>query len=132
MMLIHSCARGVRGHAPPHFFFDKNGAIWCILSVPKLVIINLKINIFLDNQLPKFCATYFSEINPDAHFGTKINTYTFYKGGLPKKKRNGGFTFFYIKYYIPDAKIYPVMVWIQILARGPVFFFIKMVQSCAF
>ena len=25
---------------------DKNSAIWCILSVPKLVIINLKINIF--------------------------------------------------------------------------------------
>ena len=41
MMLIIICVRGVRGK------FDKNGAVWCILSVPKLVIINLKINIFL-------------------------------------------------------------------------------------
>ena len=30
----------------PQNNFDKNSAIWCILSVPKLVIINLKINIF--------------------------------------------------------------------------------------
>ena len=41
MMLIITCARGGSGK------FDKNGAVWCILSVPKLVIINLKINIFL-------------------------------------------------------------------------------------
>ena len=62
-------------------FFDKNGAIWCILSVPKLVIFNLKINIFCKiNQQPKFCAIFFSKINPDAHFGTKIITFTFYKG----------------------------------------------------
>ena len=37
----------------------------------------------------------------------------------PKKcKKNGGFTFFYSKYYIPYAKMYPVMMWIQIYARG--------------
>ena len=36
MMLIITCARGVRGK------FDKNDGVWCILSVPKLVIINLK------------------------------------------------------------------------------------------
>ena len=41
MMLFITGARGVRGK------FDKNGGVWCILSVPKLVIINLKINIFL-------------------------------------------------------------------------------------
>ena len=77
MMLIITCARGVRGK------FDKNGVIWCILSVPKLVIINLKNNIFLIvNQQPKLCAIFFSKINPDAHFGTKINTFTFYKGDL--------------------------------------------------
>ena len=34
------------------------------------------------NQQPKFCAIFFSKINPDAHFGTKINTFTFYKGDL--------------------------------------------------
>ena len=34
----------------PRKFFDKIGAIRCILSVPKLVIINLKINIFLENK----------------------------------------------------------------------------------
>ena len=41
---------------------------------------------FLINQQPIFCAIFFSKINPDAHFGTKINTSTFYKedraGGL--------------------------------------------------
>ena len=41
MMLIITCVKGVRGK------FDENGAVWCVLSVPKLVIINLKINIFL-------------------------------------------------------------------------------------
>ena len=68
----------------PRKIFDKIGAIWCILSVLKLVIINLKINMFLGkiNQQPKFCAIFFSKINPDAHFGTKINTFTFYKGDL--------------------------------------------------
>ena len=66
MMLIIICERGVRGK------FDKNGVVWCILSVPKLVIINLKINIFfIINQQPKFCAIFFSKINPDGHFGTK-------------------------------------------------------------
>ena len=71
----------------------------------KVVIINLEINIFLIiNQQPKFCAIFSSKINPDAHFGTKINTFTVYKGDLggggvnspqkPKKcKKNGGFTF---------------------------------------
>ena len=38
------------------------------------------------NQQPKFiCAIFFSKINPDAHFGSKINRFTFYKGG-----RGGG------------------------------------------
>ena len=75
MMLIITCVRGVQRK------FDKNGAVWCILSVQKLVIINLKINIFFKiNQQPKFCAIFFSKINPDGHFGTKINTFTFYKG----------------------------------------------------
>ena len=43
-MLIITCARGVRGK------FDKNGVVWCILSVPKLVIFNLKINVFFYNK----------------------------------------------------------------------------------
>ena len=68
--------------------FDKNSAIWCILSVPKLVIINLKINIFFINQQPKLCANFFFKTNPDAHFGTKINTFTLKEdlggGGLKK------------------------------------------------
>ena len=60
MMLIITWARGVRGK------IDKNGAIWCILSVPKLVIINLKVNIFLDNKSTTkiFSAIFFSKINP--------------------------------------------------------------------
>ena len=32
---------------------------------------------------------------------------------------------FYSKYYIPDAKIYLVMMWIQIHARGAEFFFLN-------
>ena len=77
MMLIITCAGGGGSGK-----FDKNGAVWCILSVPKLVIINLKISnfFFIINQQPKFRAIFFSKINPDAHFGTKINTFTFYKG----------------------------------------------------
>ena len=39
--------------------------------------------------------------------------------------KNGGFTFFYSKYYIPDAKIYPVKMWIQIHARGAEFFLLN-------
>ena len=40
-----------------------------------------KNQLFFDNKsTPKFCAIFFSKINPDAHFGTKINTLTFYKG----------------------------------------------------
>ena len=49
--------------------------------VPKLVINNLKINIFfIINKQPKFCAIFFSKIKPDWHFGTIINTFPFYKG----------------------------------------------------
>ena len=63
-MLIHTCARGegvglyVVGMPPK--INDKNGAMWCILSVPKYVIINLKINNFriMINQQPKFCAIF--------------------------------------------------------------------------
>ena len=36
---------------PELFFYKKNGAIWCILSIPKHVIINLKINKVKDNKL---------------------------------------------------------------------------------
>ena len=66
---------------------DKNSAIWCIPSVPKLVNINLKINIFFINQQPKLCAKFFFKTNPDAHFGTKINTFTLKEdlGGGPKE-----------------------------------------------
>ena len=88
---------GGPGHAPPPPpQNDKNGAIWCILGVPKYAIINLKINNFrIINQQHKFCAIFFSEINPDAHISTKMNTITFYKGSLkPRNVKNGGFSFF--------------------------------------
>ena len=81
------------------------------------------------NQKPKFCAIFFSKIfNPDAHFGTKKNTFTFYKGdqgGGGKEMYKWSFIYvFYSKYYIPDAKIYPVIMWIQIHARGVKNFFL--------
>ena len=78
MMLNHTCARGVYWAKKEMI---KNGAIWCILSVPKYVIINLKIKNFrMINQKPKFCAIFFSKIIPDAHvrLNTKMNT--FYRG----------------------------------------------------
>ena len=74
-----------------------NGAIWCILSVPKYVIINLKINNFriINQQHPKFCAICFSKINPDAHVSTKMNAITYNKKGggvlgaiAPESQRN--------------------------------------------
>ena len=50
MIWIQIRAMGVRGACSPGFFFKKkNGAIWRILSVPKYVIIHLKINNFKDN-----------------------------------------------------------------------------------
>ena len=113
----------------PRNYFDKICVIWCILSVPKLVIINLKINIFwIINQQPKFCVIFFSKINPDAHFGKKTNKYIhiLQGGGLgaiaPRSqrnvKKNGGF-----KFFIPGAKMYPVMMSFQIHARGSRIFF---------
>ena len=49
-MWFHTCTMGVRGHAP-RIVFIKHGAILCILSIPKHVIINLKINNVKDNKL---------------------------------------------------------------------------------
>ena len=51
----------------------KNGVIWCILSVPKYVIINLKR--ILNQQQKLF--DIFSNINPDVHASTKMNTFNF-------------------------------------------------------
>ena len=48
MMWIHTCAKGSGAYALPEIF-GKNVAICRILSVPKYVIINLKINNFKDN-----------------------------------------------------------------------------------
>ena len=50
----------------------------------------------------------------------------------PKKCKKWRFYVFYSKYYIPDAKIYPVMMWILIHASGDADFFIKTVQYGAF
>ena len=47
---IHARAKEVvRGHGTTDNY-DKNCAIWCIVSVPKCVIIHLKINNFKDNK----------------------------------------------------------------------------------
>ena len=75
MMLIITCASGVPGR------FDKNGGVWCILSVPKLVINNLKINISFYNKSknPNF-VPYFSLRLIQMRTLAQINTFTFYKG----------------------------------------------------
>ena len=49
-MWFHTRTMGVRGHAP-RIVFIKNDANLCILSIPKHVIINLKINNVKDNRL---------------------------------------------------------------------------------
>ena len=64
----------------------KNGAIWCILSVPKYVIMNLKITNFKDDESTTKIIRIFSNINPDVHASTKINTFTFYKYQVNFKK----------------------------------------------
>ena len=50
----------------------------------------------------------------------------------PKKCKKWRLYAFYSKYYIPDTKIYSVMMSIQIHARGCRIFFIETVQYGAF
>ena len=69
-----------------------NGAIWRILSVPKYVIIYLKSTIFriINPQSLKLFDISFYNINADEQISTKVNTFTFDKGGLgsaPKKPK---------------------------------------------
>ena len=74
MMMNHTCAKGGGGSGGmlPLKNVGKNGAVWCNLSVPELVIIDLKTTFLgIINQQPKFCAIFFSKINPDARFCTK-------------------------------------------------------------
>ena len=53
----------------PQENFDKNGAMWCNLSVPKYAITKLKINNFKVNKstTTKVNCHIFSEINLDVH-----------------------------------------------------------------
>ena len=71
-MWIHTHARGS----------DKNGAIWCILSVPKYVIMNIKINTFKVNKLitTQFIHPRLSNINPELHISTIINLFILNNG----------------------------------------------------
>ena len=97
------------------------------MSVPKDVTINLKINNFrmINQQQPRFCVIFFSKINPDAHVSTKMNTFTFYNRSLgaiaPRSQRNVKkwrlFLFFYQMLHTCRIDS-PVMMWIQICARG--------------
>ena len=48
---------------PKLFFFYKNGAIWCILSIQKHDVIKLKIDNVTDNKLAlKLLTLFFSNI----------------------------------------------------------------------
>ena len=51
---------------------DKNGAIRCILSVPKYFSINLKI---INQQQQNLFVMFFFNINPDVRVSMKINTF---------------------------------------------------------
>ena len=79
-MSIDTCARGVLGHAPLEKMIKivPSGAFWVFES---MLLSTYKSTIFrMINQQPKFCATYFSKIYPDAQVSTKINTFRCYKG----------------------------------------------------
>ena len=96
--------------------------------------------------------SFFSKINPDAHFSTKINTFTYYKGGggglgaiVPRSQRSVKMEAFFLHQILHARRVdSPVMMLIHICARGggggggsggmlsKNFFFIKMVQSVAF
>ena len=56
-----------------------NGATWCILSVPKYVMINLKLINFKDKK--STATKIICVFSPIFNVSTKINTFTFYKGG---------------------------------------------------
>ena len=78
------------------------------------------------NQQSKFCAKFFSKINPDAHFGTKINALTLKEdlgGNSPQKLKKCKKGRLYV--FIPGAKTYPVMKSIQIHAKGSGIFLLK-------
>ena len=51
----------------PRENFDKNGAFWCNLGVPKYAITKLKINNFkvIKSTTTKLIAIYFPEVNLD-------------------------------------------------------------------
>ena len=124
-MLIQTRARGVP-HAPSEKMI-KSGEIWCIISVPKYVIINLKINDFKDNKsTTQILCHLFSKINPDAHVSTKINTFTlnFYDGVWGQQppeareiKKMEAFPFLHQILHTRRVDS-PVMTWIQINAKG--------------
>ena len=79
----------------------------------------------INQQQPRFCVIFFSKINPDAHVSTKMNTFTFYNRSLgaiaPRSQRNVKkwrlFLFFYQMLHTCRIDS-PVMMWIQICARG--------------
>ena len=61
----------------------RNGVLLTVDFYQKSLKWNVKINNLKNKKsAPKCCAIFFSKINPDAHVSTKINTITFYKGGL--------------------------------------------------
>ena len=94
----------------PRENFDKNGAIWCNLGVPKYAITKLKINNFKLKQstTTKLIAIFTRDVNLDVRY-TKRNTFRSYKGGLglsPQKqkkflkiKQNGGFSFIFFAFW---------------------------------
>ena len=73
----------------PRENFDKNGAMWCNLSVPNYDITKLKINNFKVNKstTTKVNCHIFSLGQSRCTCYTRINTFRIYKGGLGKQKK---------------------------------------------
>ena len=131
MMLIITCARGLGGMFPRIFLIK-----WCDLvhsECSKVSYYQPKNQYFLDNQQPKFCAIFYLQDQSRCALWQQNRYIHILQGGggegnspqKPKKCKKLRLYVFYINYYIPDSKIYPVVMWIQIYASGSGFFLLE-------
>ena len=133
-----SLVLGGSGACSPRKFLIKNGVIWCIMSVPKLVIVNLKINGFFIINNTNFVPYLSPRSIRMRTLAQKLIHSHFTRGSggkCPRSQRlviNGGFTFFTsnITY---QARRY-ILLWcgFRFMLGVVRIFFIKMVQSSAF
>ena len=84
-MRVDICARGFGEMLP--------GAIWCILSVPKYAIINIKINKFKDNKSTKTNIIFAIFLFNQSRCACNKQLYCIRGSGDPQKPKNCCFFF---------------------------------------